>query len=69
MGAAAYGAATGLEALPLRGIAFKLTTCVGPILLGTLVYAAFAHLLGLEEIKEITAFARRRLRLPRRSAS
>jgi putative peptidoglycan lipid II flippase len=66
MGAAAYSTALGLEALPLRGIALKLVTCIGPILVGTFVYAAVARLLGLEEIKEITAFARRRLRLPGR---
>jgi putative peptidoglycan lipid II flippase len=68
MGAAAYGTAMGLEALPLRGIAFKLVTCIGPILVGTFVYAAITHLLGLEEIKEIAAFARKRLRPPRPSA-
>jgi putative peptidoglycan lipid II flippase len=63
MGGCAYGAAVLLEQVfGTHGGLAKIVTCVAPIGVGVLVYAVGARLLHIEEMKDIMALVKRRLR-------
>jgi putative peptidoglycan lipid II flippase len=63
MGAAAYGAASGLEhVLGVRGIVAKSVTCLVPMAAGVVVYGVAARLLGIEEMRDVMAMVKRKLR-------
>ncbi len=60
MGAAAWGAARGLDRLfGHDGLGVRIVTVVGPVAVGALVYVGAAAVLGIAELSPLTARARR----------